>query len=102
MAEAAVEIQGLSKTYRIRERRPGFLGGLRHVFAPATRAVPAITDVSFRIEPGERVAFVGPNGAGKSTTLRVLYTVLRPDAGSAVVDDIDVVASPLAARRAIG
>ena len=85
MVEAAVEIQGLSKTYRVRERRPGFFGGLRHVFAPATRAVPAITDVSFRIEPGERVAFVGPNGAGKSTTLKILTGILHPTSGTARV-----------------
>ncbi|TAK53886.1 MAG: ATP-binding cassette domain-containing protein [Gammaproteobacteria bacterium] len=65
-------------------------------------AVRAITDVSFTAADGRITGLLGPNGAGKSTTLRVLYTVLRPDAGSAVVDDIDVVASPLLARRAIG
>jgi sodium transport system ATP-binding protein len=65
-------------------------------------AVRAITDVSFTAADGRITGLLGPNGAGKSTTLRVLYTVLRPDAGSAAVDDIDVVASPLAARRAIG
>ena len=65
-------------------------------------AVRAITDVSFTAADGRITGLLGPNGAGKSTTLRVLYTVLRPDAGNAAVDDIDVVASPLAARRAIG
>ncbi len=65
-------------------------------------AVRAITDVSFTAADGRITGLLGPNGAGKSTTLRVLYTVLRPDSGSATVDGIDVVASPLAARRAIG
>ena len=47
---------------------------------------------------GRITGLLGPNGAGKSTTLRILYTVLEPDAGTAVVDGIDVQADPLAAR----
>ncbi|MBM5811064.1 MAG: ATP-binding cassette domain-containing protein [Gammaproteobacteria bacterium] len=65
-------------------------------------AIRAIDGVSFEAGDGRITGLLGPNGAGKSTTLRVLYTVLRPDAGSASVDGIDVVAEPLAARRAIG
>ncbi|NNC65764.1 MAG: ATP-binding cassette domain-containing protein, partial [Gammaproteobacteria bacterium] len=45
---------------------------------------------------------LGPNGAGKSTCLRILYTVLKPDAGSARINDVDVVAHPLWARRELG
>jgi sodium transport system ATP-binding protein len=45
---------------------------------------------------------LGPNGAGKSTTLRMLYTVLRPDSGDAFIDGVSVLADPLAARRSIG
>jgi iron complex transport system ATP-binding protein len=40
-----------------------------------------LRDVSFRVEPSERVALIGPNGAGKSTLLRVVAGVLRPNAG---------------------
>jgi sodium transport system ATP-binding protein len=65
-------------------------------------AVRAIDGVSFEARDGRITGLLGPNGAGKSTTLRVLYTVLRPDAGSATVDGIDVTADPLATRRAIG
>jgi len=64
--------------------------------------IRAIDGVSFEARDGRITGLLGPNGAGKSTTLRVLYTVLRPDAGTATVDGIDVVRDPLAARRAIG
>jgi len=65
-------------------------------------AVEAVRDVSFTAADGRITGLLGPNGAGKSTTLRMLYTVLRPDAGSARIDGADVVAEPLAARRSIG
>jgi sodium transport system ATP-binding protein len=64
--------------------------------------IRAIAGVGFEARDGRITGLLGPNGAGKSTTLRVLYTVLRPDAGSASVDGIDVIRDPLAARRAIG
>lgn len=64
--------------------------------------VKAVKGVSFKAEDGRITGLLGPNGAGKSTTLRVLYTVLQPDAGSALIDGIDVVAQPLKARSRIG
>ena len=65
-------------------------------------AIRAIDGVDFEARDGRITGMLGPNGAGKSTTLRVLYTVLRPDAGSASVDGINVAHAPLATRRAIG
>ena len=64
--------------------------------------VRAIDGVGFEAQDGRITGLLGPNGAGKSTTLRVLYTVLRPDAGTASVDGIDVTQDSLATRRAIG
>ena len=64
--------------------------------------VQAVREVSFGAPDGRITGLLGPNGAGKSTTLRMLYTVLTPDAGSARIDGIDVVGEPLAARRSIG
>ena len=64
--------------------------------------VQAVRDVSFEARDGRVTGLLGPNGAGKSTTLRILYTVLRPDAGSATIDGVDVVADSLGARRRIG
>jgi len=64
--------------------------------------VHAVQGVSFEAPDGKITGLLGPNGAGKSTTLRILYTVLTPDAGSATIDGIDVVADSLAARKRIG
>ncbi len=64
--------------------------------------VQAVRDVSFEAHDGRITGLLGPNGAGKSTTLRMLYTVLRPDAGSASIDGVDVLADSIEARRRIG
>jgi sodium transport system ATP-binding protein len=65
-------------------------------------AVRAVDGVTFEAGDGRITGLLGPNGAGKSTTLRILYTVLRPDSGTATIDGVDVVGDPLAARRCIG
>ena len=65
-------------------------------------AIRAVRGVSFTAPDGKITGLLGPNGAGKSTTLRVLYTVLKPDRGSAVVDGIDVVTDSLGARQRMG
>ena len=64
--------------------------------------VKAIQGVSFRAEDGKITGLLGPNGAGKSTTLRALYTVLKPDSGTATIDGINVVEDSVGARSRIG
>ena len=64
--------------------------------------IAAVRGVSFAARDGQITGLLGANGAGKSTTLRMLYTVLKPDAGDALIDGISVIADPIAARRAIG
>lgn len=64
--------------------------------------VKAVRGVSFDAPDGKITGLLGPNGAGKSTSLRVLYTVLKPDEGTASIDGIDVVTDSLAARTRIG
>ena len=63
---------------------------------------PAISGISFRVEPGEIVGFLGPNGAGKSTTMKVITGFLPPSSGSANVAGYDIVTESLEARRHIG
>jgi sodium transport system ATP-binding protein len=65
-------------------------------------AVRAVDGVGFEARDGRITGLLGPNGAGKSTTLRILYTVLRPEGGSAAIDGVDVLSDPLAVRRRIG
>ncbi|SFU65550.1 ATP-binding cassette domain-containing protein [Alicyclobacillus macrosporangiidus] len=65
-------------------------------------AYQAVDDVSFRTQAGECFGLLGPNGAGKSTTIKMLATLLRPDAGRALVAGFDVVAEPQRVRSAIG
>jgi sodium transport system ATP-binding protein len=65
-------------------------------------AVAAVRDVSLLARDGRVTGLLGPNGAGKSTTLRMLYTVLKPDAGDALIDGHSVVRDPLAAASCLG
>jgi ABC-2 type transport system ATP-binding protein len=82
---AIIEASGLTKTYRSKS-------GPVHALAGLDLSVPE----------GTVTALLGPNGAGKTTAVKVLTTLVVPDAGSASVADVDVVADPQATRRAIG
>src|SRR5438552_6035718 len=80
-----IEAQGLSKTYRVFQKKEGFLGAVRGLFRRQYKEVHAVDGVNFTIEPGEMVAFLGPNGAGKSTTLKMLSGLIFPSSGTARV-----------------
>jgi ABC-2 type transport system ATP-binding protein len=67
----ALQIDGLSKSYRVGHLRP--------------RARPALIDLTLTVAPGEVFGYLGPNGSGKSTTLKVLMGLLHPDRGSATI-----------------
>ncbi len=68
---SALEIDGLSKSYRVGHLRP--------------RARPALIDLTLSVAPGEVFGYLGPNGSGKSTTLKVLMGLLHPDRGTASI-----------------
>src|SRR3954453_3243277 len=64
--------------------------------------VPAVDDVSFRVERGEILGFLGPNGAGKTTTMRILTGYRPATEGKATVAGFDVFAQPVEAKRRTG
>ena len=64
--------------------------------------VKAVQNVSFSALDGQITGLLGPNGAGKSTTLRMLYTLLKPESGSAQIDGFDVGQAPLEVQKRIG
>jgi ABC-2 type transport system ATP-binding protein len=76
-----IEVKGLVKSYG------------------AKRAVDGVT---FSVRRGDILGFLGPNGAGKSTTMKMLTGYLRPDAGTATVDGVDVATDPVAVKQKLG
>ena len=80
-----IEATDLTKVYRVYQKQEGLLGALRGLFRREYKEVRAADRVSFRIEPGEMVAFLGPNGAGKTTTLKMLSGLIFPTSGDARV-----------------
>lgn len=73
-----------------------------HGLSKSFGKVQAVQDVTFSAYNGQITGLLGPNGAGKSTTLRMLYTLLTPESGTARVDGFDVTASPLEVQTRIG
>jgi ABC-2 type transport system ATP-binding protein len=76
--------------------------GLTKVYGSRKHTVHALDGLDLTVEEGTVLGLLGPNGAGKTTTVRVLATLLRPDAGRATVLGHDVVrdANSSAARSA--
>ena len=88
----AVELHGISKRFGQPARR--FLGR-----GKAKKVKLALDQVSMRVDGGRITGILGANGSGKSTLIRILATLMTPDAGTASVFGYDVVAQPDAVRR---
>ena len=80
-----IEINKLSKTYRVYQKREGLLASFTGLFHREHRDVRAVREIDLTVEQGEFVAFLGPNGAGKTTTLKLLSGVITPTSGEARV-----------------
>src|SRR4051812_26066729 len=72
--------------------------GLKKRFGTVT----ALDGIDFEVAPATVLGLLGPNGAGKTTAVRILATILHPDAGQATVLGIDVAKHPQAVRERIG
>lgn len=65
-------------------------------------SVTALDDVSFEVEKGEIFGLIGPDGAGKTSLLRILTTLILPDSGTAMVNEMDVVKQYKEIRQSVG
>src|SRR5919106_1739269 len=89
--DSVVELVAVRKVYRQRQRSERLGDVLRNLLRPTVREVEALRGIDLRIDRGEVVAYAGPNGAGKSTTVKLLSSLLAPDAGSVRVLGMDPV-----------
>jgi ABC-type polysaccharide/polyol phosphate transport system ATPase subunit len=90
MTSVAVEVAGISKTFRLpHEERTTFKEHFLHPFHRVTYEIQrALDDVSFSIEHGEFFGIIGPNGSGKSTLLKILAGIYRADSGTVRIDGL--------------
>jgi len=65
-------------------------------------AIAAVDGISFSVARGEIFGFLGPNGAGKTTTIKLLTGLLKPSAGRALLDGVDIAQQPVAAKSLFG
>jgi ABC-2 type transport system ATP-binding protein len=89
--DSVVELVGVRKVYRQRQRSERLADVLTNLFRPTVREVEALRGIDLRIDRGEIVAYAGPNGAGKSTTVKLCSSLLSPDAGTVRVLGMDPV-----------
>lgn len=80
MTTPILQVEHLSKHFTFPVPKEG-KSWLSNLFFPERRQVQAVDDISFSVQPGERVAFIGPNGAGKSTTIKMMTGILHPSSG---------------------
>src|SRR3981081_434031 len=92
--KGAVELQGISKRFAQPARRLFGRGKVKKVKL-------ALDQVSMRVDTGRITGILGANGSGKSTLIRILATLMTPDAGTASVFGYDVVRQPDDVRRHI-
>ena len=76
--------------------------GLRKAFRTRDGIVQAVDGLGFEAPDGQITGLLGPNGAGKTTTLRMLYTLMTPDAGRVLVDGVDPARDPVRVRASLG
>ncbi len=93
-----IQVNNLRKTFGGSNKR--LFGGFNKT--KELGSVIALDGLSFTANDGEITGILGPNGAGKTTCLRTLYGLLKADDGNAIIDGINVVENPLAARARLG
>ena len=80
-----IQVQALSKSFKVHQKEPGLKGSLRSLFNRKWIEKHALQDVSLTVGPGEIVGLVGANGAGKTTLVKCLAGIIHPTSGTAQV-----------------
>jgi len=93
--EEILQVQDLCKTFALSAKQ-------QKLEKTKEKKKKAVDHLSFTAYKGEVFGLLGPNGAGKTTTLRMLASMIKPDAGDAVLDGVSVVKNPEGVRGKIG
>ncbi len=88
MANEAVVMKNVSKTFKVLNRHEGLKGSIKDLFSRDYENVEAVSDVSLTVNKGEIIGYLGPNGAGKSTTIKMMTGVLEPTTGEIKVNGL--------------
>ena len=99
---AVIEVECLSKVFRVSQKDVGLAGALKAVVRPRYVNKTAVAGISFSVRAGEVVGYIGVNGAGKSTTIKMLTGVLVPTGGRVAVFGRDPHRQRMANARDIG
>lgn len=99
---ALIEINHLSKHFKVLNRREGLKGAFLDLFSGDYRIVKAVDDVTFSIDEGEIVGYIGPNGAGKSTTIKMMTGILQPTEGELLVNGLPPYSNRIENARNMG
>jgi len=87
-SEVLINVENLSKEYKLKKRHDGFVGTLKDFFIPKYYYKTAVNNINIQIKEGECVGYIGENGAGKSTTIKMLTGILHPTKGKVVIDGL--------------
>jgi sodium transport system ATP-binding protein len=90
-----LKTEGLKKSFRLTAKQ-------QKLQKTKEKILVAVKNLSFEAYEGEIFGLLGPNGAGKTTTLRMLATLIKADAGDAIVDGVSIKADPDKVRGKIG
>lgn len=84
-----LEVNNLSREFKVLNRHEGVSGALKDLFSRDYRIVRAVNNISFKINTGEIVGFIGANGAGKSTTIKMMTGLIKPTSGKVSIAGYD-------------
>ena len=93
--ESIISVSDLTKTFTLSKKQ-------QKLQKTTEKKKVAVNHLSFEVQKGEVFGLLGPNGAGKTTTLRMMSSLIKPDAGAISINGVDAVKEPKEIRKQIG